>query len=115
MEYIKFKNPSFRRGFNATIRLPDQKFQQNKSYEIQDLQGNALGQCSIIEIYHDSFENIEHVDLEFMHDKNLEDYNILLNELKMLYPGFEEYEHVMIIIFVIDYLKEEYHRSGGET
>lgn len=99
--YLKFQNPIFREdGLNTTIREDIEEYPLNEPIEMQDVDGNKIGEIEIIWIFTKKFEDLDEIDMEWEHDSSCRSYESLLENMRNYFPDFREDKMVQVIYFI---------------
>lgn len=106
--HLKFPNLIFRKSMNVTIRKGEKKFDFSKDLDIQDSEGNVIGDGQLIKVEYKPFYQLDSMDVMFEHDPELRNYTALFWAMTKFYPEFQEGHLVSVIYFTVDDIPKQY-------
>lgn len=97
---LKFASPIFNDGLNLTVRRGSKWHgHQGEMVEVVGLDGEVYGQTQVRSSQLRRFADILQRDLDYEHDPLCRTYQGLLDDMRIVYDGFEEDEVVTLLWF----------------
>jgi hypothetical protein len=101
---LKFRNLTFNKGLNLTVRRGDELY-SNMSHDwmfkILNEKGEEYARAKIMVLKLRRFNELTDEELEYEHDPNCRTVEGLLKAMKGYYPDFREDEEVTLIFFQV--------------
>jgi hypothetical protein len=104
MKTIEFKNPEFRRGLQVTVRRGRKWLDLivGEVVKLVDTAGKIKPRTAeVVGVMCCRFHDIPQGTLDLEHDPQCVDRYVLLDEMRRCYEGFEPWEVVTVVFFMV--------------
>ena len=101
MRTLQFKNPTFNKGLNCTVRRGN-KWNKACGETVLITMYGAKREVKIIGIKSMLFKDIQNGDITYEHDPECRNVFGLYDVMKEVYPNFDKEDHVNILYFEVE-------------